>query len=517
MKLYFSEHNTIPMKPYLLLIIFLQFTQTAFSQNVFISDSLDNYVNREMARWKIPGIAIAIVKDGIPVVIKGYGVREAGKPEKVNDQTLFQIASNTKLFTATCLSLLNSKKRISLDDKITKWLKDFRLYDTLATREVTIRDMLCHRIGFLTFQSDFLNWNCDLSRKELIQNMRNVKPYYSFRSKWGYCNMGFVTAGEVIRAATDTSWEDFVRAHIFEPLHMYHTSASYNVLVNDTNAASGYTVINDTLIKVPYANIDNMGPCGSINSSVRDLTNWLLMQLDTGMFKGKMIIPKAAIKETWRSQMLVNDQSSSLFPTNHFSTYGLGIDLQDFAGLKVMSHSGGTNGFVTQTMFVPEIQLGIIVLTNTDANSFYEAFCYQVLESYAGMPYRNLSELYFTEYRQNVLAQESEIRSWKEKILLKPESALPLDRYCGKYHNQVYGEMEIKKENNKLNIYFSHHPQNIGQLEAYGGNEFVCTYSDITCGIKMISFTAENEKVKSVTIRVNDFIDFLPYEFTKIN
>jgi hypothetical protein len=327
--------------------------------------------------------------------------------------------------------------------------------------------------------------------------------------------MGFVTAGEVIRTVTDTSWEDFVKAHILAPLHMDHTSTSYNVLIDDTNAASGYTVINDTLIKLTYANIENIGPSGSINSSVKDLSNWLLMQLDTGKFEGKIIIPKAAIKETWRSQMLISDQNNPLFPMNHFSTYGLGIGLEDFDGLKLLSHSGGTNGFVTKTMFVPEMQMGIAILTNTDANSFYEAFSYQVLESYLEKPYRNLSEIYFIEYRENVFAQESEINSWKERIALKPESALPLDRYCGKYNNPVYGDIEIKKEQNKLNIYFSHHPQNIGHLEAYGGNEFVCAYSDVSCGTKMISFTAENEKVKSVTIRVNDFIDFLPYEFIK--
>ena len=486
------------------------------AQNNFITDSLDTYISREMKRWKIPGVAVAIVKDGKPVVIRGYGVREDGKPGLVDENTLFQIASNTKLFTATCVSMLNSQRRLSFDDKVTKWLKDFKLYDSLSTREVTVRDMLCHRIGYLTFQSDMLNWNCNLSRQDLIINMRNVKPVYSFRSKWGYCNMGYVCAGQIIKEVTDTTWEDYVRKYLFEPLKMNHTSTSYSFLVSDTNSAVAHTVLNDSIFRLPYANIENIGPCASINSCVKDLSNWVLMQLDSGRFDGTTVVPYQAVKETWRSQMLMNDQNNPLFPSKHFATYAMGLESNDFDGKKVFSHSGGANGFVTQVMFVPEIQFGIVVLTNTDMNNFYDALCYQVLESYLNMPYRNLSELYFQDFRENIFALESEIKSWKERLAMNPEPSLPLDRYAGKYTNPVYGGIEIKKENNRLNIYFSHHPQNIGHLEAYGGDDFVCTYSDLTCGIKMISFTEENEKVKTVTLRVNDFIDLMPYEFTKI-
>jgi len=487
------------------------------AQNTFVQDSLDSYVQREMERWKIPGVAIAIVKDGKVVVEKGFGVRDLGKPVKVDPNTLFQIASNTKLFTAAALSLLQVRRTLTLDDRITKWIKDFRLYDSLATREVTIRDMLCHRIGYLTFQSDLLNWNSNLSRSELIKNMRNVKPYYSFRSKWGYCNMGFVAAGEIIRYATDTTWEDYVKTNIFDPLQMTRTSTSFQLLTNDSNVSTAYTVINDSILKLPYANIDNIGPAASVNSSVNDLSHWLLMLLDSGRYESKEVVPFTALRELWKSQMIVGDPANPVFPSRHFATYGLGLEMSDYAGRKIMSHSGGTDGFVTQIMFVPEERLGIVVLTNTDANDFYEAACYQILESYFQMPYRNLSEIYYEDYKERTFAMESELKEWQERVSKKPEPELPLDRYAGKFTNSVYGDIEIKKENNKLNIYFSHHPQNIGHMEAYGGNDFVCTYSSRTYGVKMISFAVENEKVKSVTIRVNDFIDFMPYTFTKVN
>jgi CubicO group peptidase (beta-lactamase class C family) len=347
--------------------------------------------------------------------------------------------------------------------------------------------------------------------------MRNVKPEYGFRSRYGYCNMGFVTVGEIIKIVTDTTWESFVKVHLLDPLHMNHTSASWSFLTHDANAATAHTVINDTIIKIPYSNVENIGPCASFNSCVKDLSNWLLMQLDSGRFEGNRIVPFAVLRETWRSQMIVNEPGDPLFPTKHFSTYGLGWFLGDYSGRKVISHSGGANGFVTKTMFIPEEQLGIVVLTNTDANSFYEALGDQIFESYLNSPYRNLSEKFYDEYKDLVTGQEAEIKSWKERTDQQPAPALPLYAYAGKYRNEVYGEIEIRNERGKLNIYFSHHPQLVGHLESFGGNEFVCTYSDLTCGVKKIPFTVANDKVKSVTIRVNDFIDYLPYEFQKVN
>ncbi|HRB37599.1 MAG TPA: serine hydrolase domain-containing protein, partial [Bacteroidia bacterium] len=215
-------------------------TFQTFAQGDFLKDSLDNYINREMQRWQIPGVAIAIVKDGKVITTKGYGLRETGKPDKVDEFTLFQIASNTKAFTGTALALLDYQKRISLDDKVTKYLPWFQLKDPCATEMVTIKDILCHRIGFYTFQSDFLNWDCNMTTDALIKNMRNVQPVNEFRAKYGYCNMGYVTAGEVIKAVTDTSWQDFFDYHFFKPLQMNRSSVFHQKIVTDANAAKPY-------------------------------------------------------------------------------------------------------------------------------------------------------------------------------------------------------------------------------------------------------------------------------------
>src|SRR6187402_2037434 len=184
---------------------------------VFVTDSLDRYIQRGMRDWQIPGLAIAIVKNGKVVFMKGYGVREAGKNDLVNEETLFMIGSNTKAFRATALAMLDHQKALSLGDKVTRWIPEFKLEDPLASREVTIRDLLCHHIGFETFQGDFTYWTSSLTRRQVIQKMSLIKAPYSFRTKWGYCNAAFVAAGEVVPAVTSKSWEDFVREKILEP------------------------------------------------------------------------------------------------------------------------------------------------------------------------------------------------------------------------------------------------------------------------------------------------------------
>ena len=507
-----------------------------FAQPSFIKDSLDKYIEREMKRWNVPGSAVAIVKDGKVVVMKGYGVRSIDKQEKVDENTLFQIASNTKAFTATSIAMLDVQKRLSLDDKVTKWLPYFKLYDSLANGEVIIKDLLCHRIGFQTFQSDLLNWNCNLSRKELIINMRNVKPVFSFRSHYGYCNAAFLTAGEIIPAVTDTSWDDFLKYHYFIPLKMNHTSATYKTIVADNNACKPYTIADDKLVLLPYANVDNLGPAASINSCVKDLSNWLLMQLDSGRFEGKRVVPFEALQETRASNMIVSDMNPKM--GSNFQLYGLGWFLIDYHGVKIIRHDGGADGFVTTVCFIPQLNLGIVVLTNTDANSFYAALRTQIIDAYMNLPYSNHSERIFKAVSANTKFENAEINKMRMTASSKPTSVLKSEDYTGKYKNEVYGEIFIintpiinppKKGNqNKftaptigtigkgpLMISFAHHPFLTGKLEPMGENDFLCTYSVATYGIKKINFNVKDGKVKSVIIRVNDFVDMMEYEFVK--
>ena len=468
-----------------------------------------------MKRWNIPGVAVSIVKDGKVVFMKGYGVRDVNTNAKVDENTLFQIASNTKAYTGTALAILDVQKRLSLNDKITKYFPDFKLYDELATREVTIRDMLSHRIGFQTFQSDFLNWDCNRSRKELINNMRNVKPVYSFRSRFGYCNACFLTAGEIIPLVTDTSWDNYLRYNFFIPLKMTRTSTDYASIKKDDNFSLAHTVFDGKLMATPYGNIDALAPAASINSCVKDVSNWIIMQLANGMFEGEQVVPVDAIKKTRQSNMIVRDAADERFPSKHFKSYGLGWFLEDYQGKKIISHDGGANGFVTNTTLIPEENFGFTILTNTDANDFYTALRDQLIDDLFKVPYRNISVMYYSDFTRNVMVQDSAMHVLLKKAgINKP--ALELDAYSGKYTNEIYGEIEIMNNSGRLSVHFSHHPRLSGRLMPLGENNFVCVYSDVTYGVKETPFEVENGKVKSVTIKVNDFIDYMPYVFTKV-
>ena len=499
-----------------------------FAQPAFVKDSLDKYIEREMKRWNIPGTAVAIVKDGKVIASKGYGIREVGKTDKVDENTLFQIASNSKAFTATSIALLDYQKRLSLDDKVTKWLPYFKLNDELASREVTVKDLLCHRIGFQTFQSDLLNGNCNLTRKELIMNMQNVKPVYSFRSHFGYCNAAFLAAGEIIPSVTDTSWDDFLKYHFFLPLKMNHTSSTYKTIVADNNACKPYTLVDNKLVLLPYANVDNLGPAASINSCVKDLANWLLMQLDSGRFEGKRIIPFEALRMTRASNTIVSDMNPRM--GSNFQNYGLGWFLLDYNGKKIIRHDGGADGFVTTTCFIPELNLGITVLTNTDANAFYSSLRTQIIDAYMELPYQNQSARIFKAVEGNNKLDNAEINKMREIVAKNPKAELKSEDYAGTYKNSVYGEITINSElremkqgnlharfitGNTLQIKFSHHPLLEGILQPMGENDFLCTYSIATYGVKKINFKVESGKVKSVIIRVNDFVHMMEYEFVK--
>jgi len=504
----------------------LLFSQQGFCQTdtlpSFVKDSLDTYVNRAMADWKIPGVSVCIVKNGKVVWMKGYGVREMGTSDKVDENTLFMIGSNTKAFTATALAMLDAETppdggtgKLSLDDKVQQWLPDFKLYDPWVAKEATVRDLLCHRLGFETFQGDFMFFDSDLTTAQVREKMGKLKPMYSFRSKWGYTNSAFMTAGEIIPKVTGKRWAEFLKERIFLPLGMNNTLALSKDIKSAANKCSPHTVEMGELKKIPYGNIDNLAPAGSISSSANDMSKWVLAQLNNGSLDDKVIIPASAIAATRTPQSIIGNGGHP-FNKSHFALYGLGWFLEEYAGRKIVAHTGGVNGFVTSVCLVPEEKLGIVVLTNTDANGFFEALRNEIEDAYLGLPYRNYSKVYLSYQWAD---EEKKMKAWKEtrdSIAMNPKTALPISAYTGEYIHPVYGKMNIKMENNKLIMRFEHHAGRYGTLEPLGENRFYCTYNEALFGKKKLEFTVVNKKVKSLTVQVADFVEFTPYEFIKI-
>jgi CubicO group peptidase (beta-lactamase class C family) len=424
------------------------------------------------------------------------------------------IGSNTKAFTATALALLDAEKKLSLDDKVQKWLPDFKLYDPWVAKEAVIRDLLCHRLGFETFQGDFMYFDSDLSTAEVRDKLSKLKPLYSFRSHWGYTNSAFMTAGEIIPKVTGQSWAQFVKERIFMPLGMNNTLALTAEIETSTNRAAAHTVEHGVLKKIPYGRIDNLAPAGSISSSVNDMSKWVMMQLDRGKFDGRQVIPESAIRQTWAPNSILGN-GGTLFNRGHFSLYGLGWFLEEYEGRKIISHTGGVNGFVTSVTLIPEERLGILVFTNTDVNGFYEALNWEIRDAYLKLPYRNYNSLMMARQRTRDANEDKEWKLMSDTINMKNATALPLTAFAGKYKHEVYGDMNIELKNGKLVATFEHHKGRYADLEALGGNRFYAIFNDPLYGRKIWPFTIENGKVRSVTVTVADFVEFTPYEFFK--
>jgi CubicO group peptidase (beta-lactamase class C family) len=501
-------------------LLLLCYVQTAFAQTdippAFITDSLDNYVSRALTDWQIPGIAVCVIKNGKVVVMKGYGVKDYDTKEKVDENTLFMIGSNTKAFTATALAMLDAEKKLSLDDKVTKWIPQFKLDNQAAGEQAIIRDLLCHRIGFRTFQGDFTYWTSNLTRNEVIEKMSHIKATYPFRTTWGYTNAAFLTAGEIIPKVTGLQWEDFLKARVFDPLEMKNTLALSKDFPNASNKCSAYTMAEGKIVKIPFCYIDNLAPAGSIGSSVNDMSHWVMMQLNGGKYNGQQIVPASAIAQT-RTPASILGNGGQLYNKGHFSLYGLGWFLQEYSGRKIVSHTGGVNGFVTSVTLIPEENLGIIVFTNTDQNSFYEALKWEIMDAYLGNQYRNYSNVYLGFFKQQFDADQKKDRLMKDSVAMNLKTDIPLAGYTGNYFNDVYGDMKVVLENGELTMRFSHHPDMWAKLETLGGNRFYATFSDPEFNKAIFPFTVENGRVKSVTVKVADFVEFNPYEFIKKN
>ncbi|HEV7781131.1 MAG TPA: serine hydrolase [Chitinophagaceae bacterium] len=505
------------MKRFTLFFFAILFTHYSFSQSElpsFVKDSLDNYVNRALVEWQIPGAAVCIIKDGKVVWMKGYGVKEKGSPDKVDENTLFMIGSNTKAFTATALAMLDAERKLSLDDKVQKWLPDFKMYDPWVAKEANIRDLLCHRLGFETFQGDFMYFDSDLTTAEVREKMGKLKPLYGFRSRWGYTNCAFMTAGEIIPKVTGQSWADFITQKIFKPLGMNNSLALSKDIKTAGNKSSAHTVVLGELKKIPYGNIDNLAPAGSISSSVNDMSKWVMMQLNAGKLGENQVVPASALGQTKTPHSILGNGGHQ-FNRSHFSLYGLGWFMEEYAGRKIVAHTGGVNGFVTSVCMVPEEKLGIIVLTNTDANNFYEALRNEIEDAFLSLPYRNYSNVFLGYQQADEKEKAKQLKTIRDTIAMNNKTALPLTAYAGEYVHDVYGKMNIKLEDGKMIMRFEHHKGRWGTLEPLGGNRFFCTYSDPLYGMKKLEFVVDNNRVRSLTVRVADFVEFTPYEFVK--
>jgi len=439
---------------------------------------LDAWVARSMNTFAVPGLSLAIVKDGKVLVAKGYGIRKMGQATPVDENTLFAIGSNTKAFSTACLAMLVDEGKLSWDDRVYERLPGFQMYDPYVSHEMTIRDMLTHRSGMGLGEGDLLFWpHTTYTREEIIHKLRFMKPVSSFRSKYAYDNLLYMAAGQIIPAVTGTSWEDFVRQRILVPLGMNHTSLSNANFKPSDNVAYPHSKVDGTLQVIPFEVLDNMAPAGSIHSSAADMAKWLLVQLNRGKFldRDERLFSEARSREMWSSQTIlpVHDPPAPLAALKaNFVTYGLGWGEKDYHGRKLVGHTGGVAGFVSRVMLVPEENLGVVILTNAEEGGAFDSILYHIFDHFFQLPATD----WITAFKaaDDLEAKDAAEVEKKQNSARDANShlSLPLDKYTGAYEDAWYGPATIRLEDGRLSLSFDHTPNMIGELEHWQYDTF---------------------------------------------
>ena len=356
----------------------------------------DGYVERVRRTFDVPGIAVAVVKDGRVVLAKGYGVRRLGSAEPVDADTRFGIASNSKAFTTAALAILVDEGKLAWDDLVSTHLPAFAMYDPYVSKEITVRDLVTHRAGLGLGGGDLLWWPpTTYTRDDIVGRIRFVRPASSLRSRYAYNNVLYLVAGQVVAAVSGVTWDEFVRTRIFAPLGMTRTTTSVSERPGE-NVASPHPLVNGKpAAGDPWA-FDNIGPAASINSTVNDLARWVTVQLDRGAIAAPALpgaparlFSEAQSREMWSAQTVQKISKphpalAALEPT--FAAYGLGWGLADYRGHKLVSHGGALPGYYSRVMLVPDLALGIVVLTNQETGEAFQSIVWRLIDAYTGAP-----------------------------------------------------------------------------------------------------------------------------------
>jgi CubicO group peptidase (beta-lactamase class C family) len=468
-----------------LLALVLAANQFGYAQEAPSKD-FDEYVNKALKDWDVPGLAIAIVKNDQIVFAKGYGVRRLGDPTQVDEKTLFAIGSSSKAFTSASIAMLVDEGKLKLDDPATKYLPGFQLFDPYVTRELTVRDLLCHRSGLE--RGDFLWYGTSYSRDEIVQRVRYLKPTWSFRSMFGYQNIMYLTAGQIVAGVSGKRWDDFIRDRIFKPLGMTSSSTSISDLKNADDIATPHAKIDGKVEVIPWRNIDNIAPAGSINSNVVDMAQWVRLQLGEGVYKGQRLISSGGAKEMHTAQTVIRMEPPwTLFYSDaHFLNYGLGWFLHDHRGRKVVEHGGNIDGMSALVAMIPEEKVGLVILTNMNGTPLTNAIASRVYDLYLGVQPRDYSADLLKTYNA-LLEQGKQAQKKIEESRVKGTSpTLALPQYAGAYKDEMYGDAKVALENGKLVLTT---PGFVGDLDHWNYDTFQVTWRARSLGKALVTFT----------------------------
>ena len=445
---------------------------------------LDAWVQRAMTAFEVPGLALAIVKDGKVVVAKGYGVRKLGDPARVDSTTLFGIASNTKVFTATALGILVDEGKVRWDAPVIDYLPWFQMSDPYVTREMTVRDLLVHRSGLGLGAGDLLWWPASTyDRREIARRLRYLPLATSFRSAYAYDNVLYLVAGHIIEAVSGQTWEDFVQTRILARVGMASSNVRHSAAAKGGNVATPHARVEGTVRPIAPFDSDNTNPAGGINACADDMAKWLMVQLDEGrLADGSALIRPATARQisTLVTPIPIATWSAELQEIRpNFNGYALGLFVRDYRGQKLLTHTGGLPGYVSKVAMLPAQKLGIAILTNQESGSAFESIADHVLDAYLGAPPKDWIAAYQGIERRERGAVASSTQQASRARAAQSRPSLPLARYAGAYRDAWYGDVTIAAQpDGALGITFDRTPALSGLLEHWQYDTFVARWTN---------------------------------------
>jgi CubicO group peptidase (beta-lactamase class C family) len=495
----------------------------------------DARIQAVMRQLEVPGAAIAIVEDGQVTLARGYGVKGLEHPDPVGADTVFQIGSTTKAFTAAALAVLVDESKIRWDDPVIDHLPGFRMYDPWVTREITIRDLLVHRSGLGRGQGDLLFLPAtNISRADAVRRLRFLKPATSFRSSFAYDNVLYMVAGELIEAVSGQTWEDFVTARLLKPAGM--TGSVTNDVDRFTVADRAFphgrlgeirgVGTQQALDEKAVALGVNCGPAGAIAAGANDLARWLTVQLAGGQIPGseQRLFSAANAQEMWQPVVPVPvtplpGPLESVSP--QFRGYALGWSVQDYRGHRIIQHGGATLGFRAIVVLIPEKKTGFAILNNSEENGLLPGLTYELLDHYLGLPKQDWPKA-FNDYFDKRNAEGLEALRTASTGRPASRPSLPLASYAGSYSDPWYGPIAIREQDSALTLDFLQTPGMTGPLEHWAYDTFIVRWKDGITEPALVTFALDAEgkadriSMKAVSPIADFSYDYHDLAFTRI-
>jgi len=507
--------NKIKLNAAFLLVFTLLASITTNAQ--ITSAQVDQLVEKAIAKFNVAGVAVAIVKDGKIVHESGYGVKSVETKQKVDQNTNFEIASNSKAFTTAALALLVEEGKLSWKDKVRKYIPEFTMYNEYVTDNFLIEDLLTHRSGLGLGAGDLMFFpdGSDFTMKDILSNFQYFEPVSAFRTKFDYDNLLYLVAGEVIARVSGMSWEAFVKNRILEPLQMDNTYSSLSQMKDRSNLAIPHSTGTGTIRTIPiYQEMVN-GAAGGIVSNVDDLCNWMLVHLNKGKYGKNLenkLFSETSQREMWKLHTITDANPNPRY-NSHFAGYGLGWGLTDIKGNLVVSHTGGLPGMLSKTIMIPDLNLGVVVLTNTESGGagLFSAVSQTIVDSYLSLDDNNWIEKYFARMETGNKADDSITTAVWKTVAAAGKIPVKAENYTGIYEDKWFGKIEVLEKDKQLWFKSLRSPKLIGPMSSYKANSFAIKweYQDMNADAFAIFSLDEEGKAQSIKMKgISPDIDF---------